>query len=88
MFGGGFWPNGGLGAGGGRGRVTRMAGSLRRLIEDLAVVKPGRKTSRALSDAAKAALGLSLPITEVLDNTLGPGAPRSAGAATADGVTH
>ena len=33
-----------------------MAGSLRRLIEDLAVVKPGRKTSRSMTDAAKAAL--------------------------------
>jgi hypothetical protein len=48
-----------------------MAGSLRRLIEDLAVVKPGGKTSRSMSDAAKAALGLDLPITDVLDNTLG-----------------
>jgi len=51
-----------------------MASSLRRLIENLAVVKPGRKTSRSTSDAAKAALGLNLPITEVLDHTLGPGA--------------
>jgi hypothetical protein len=64
--------------------VTRMAGSLRRLIENLAVVKPGRKTSSSLSEAAKAALGLNVPIAEVLDNTLGPGAPRSAGAAAAD----
>ena len=54
-----------------------MAGSLRRLIEDLAVVKPGRKTSRSMSDAAKAALGLDLPITDVLDNTLGPAAQAS-----------
>ena len=54
-----------------------MAGSLRRLIEDLAVVKPGRKTSRSLSDAAKAALGLDLPIADVLDNTLGPAAQAS-----------
>ena len=64
-----------------------MAGSLRRLIENLAVVKPGRKTSRSLSDAAKAALGLNVPITEVLDNTLGPAPARGAGAVSADGVT-
>jgi hypothetical protein len=48
-----------------------MASSLRRLIEDVAVVKPGRKASCSMSDAAKAALGPELPITEVLDNTLG-----------------
>ena len=58
----------------------RMASSLRRLIEDLAVAKPGRKTSRSMSDAAKAALGLDLPITEVLDNTLGPAAQPSGAA--------
>jgi hypothetical protein len=63
-----------------------MAGSLRRLIENLAVVKPGRKTSRSLSDAAKAALGMDVPIAEVLDNTLGPTAARDAGAASADGA--
>lgn len=63
-----------------------MAGSLRRLIENLAVVKPGRKTSRSLSDAAKAALGMDVPIVEVLDNTLGATAP-AAGATSADGVT-
>ena len=63
-----------------------MAGSLRRLIENLAVVKPGRKTSRSLSDAAKAALGLSVPISEVLDNTLGPAAAPGTGAAPADGT--
>ena len=55
-----------------------MAGSLRRLIENLAVVKPGRKTSRTLSQAAKAALGIDMPIVEVLDHTLGPGAPDGA----------
>ena len=64
--------------------VTRMAGSLRRLIENLAAVKPGRKTSRALSEAAKAAVGLNVPMAEVLDNTLGPAAPRSAEAASPD----
>ena len=58
-----------------------MASSLRRFIEDVAVVKPGRKASRSMSDAAKAALGLDLPITEILDNTLGPAAA-GAGAAT------
>jgi hypothetical protein len=63
---------------------TKMAGRLRRLIEDLAVVKPGRKTSRSLNEAAKAALGLEVPMADVLDNTLGPVAPRSAGAASAD----
>jgi len=63
-----------------------MAGRLRRLIENLAVVKPGGKTSRSLSDAAKAALGLNVPMAEVLDNTLGPVAPRSTGAASSDGV--
>jgi hypothetical protein len=57
-----------------------MAGSLRRLIEDLAVVKPG-KTSRSMSDAAKAALGLEVPITDVLDNTLGPAARSTVGKA-------
>jgi hypothetical protein len=64
-----------------------MAGGLRRLIENLAVVKPGRKTSRSLSDAAKAALGMDVPIVEVLDNTLGATAPGAAGVASADGVT-
>jgi hypothetical protein len=64
-----------------------MAGSLRRLIENLAVVKPGRKTSRTLSQAAKSALGMDVPIVEVLDNTLGPTAPDGAGAASADGMT-
>ena len=64
-----------------------MADSLRRLIENLAVVKPGGKTSRSLSDAAKAALGLNVPITEVLDNTLGPAAAApSTGTAPADGT--
>ena len=63
-----------------------MASRLRRLIENLAVVKPGRKTSRSLCDAAKAALGLNVPITEVLDNTLGPAPARDAGAAPADGA--
>jgi hypothetical protein len=62
-----------------------MASSLRRLIEELAVVKPGRKTSRSLSDAANAALGMNVPVVEVLDNTLGPAAP--AGAASVEGVT-
>lgn len=63
-----------------------MASSLRRLIENLAVVKPGRKASRSMSEAAKAALGLDVPITEVLDNTLGPAAPgAAAGAAEASG---
>jgi hypothetical protein len=66
--------------------ATRMAGRLRKLIENLAVVKPGRKTSRSLSDAAKAAFGLDVPIAEVLDNTLGPVAPRGKGAASSDGV--
>ena len=51
-----------------------MASSLRRLIEELAVVKPGRKTSRSMSDGAKAALGLDVPVSEVLDHTLGPAA--------------
>jgi hypothetical protein len=64
-----------------------MASSLRRLIEDLAVVKPGRKTSRSMSDAAKAVLGLDVPITEVLDNTLGPAAqPASAAKREAPGA--
>jgi hypothetical protein len=54
-----------------------MASSLRRLIDRIAVVKPGRKTSGSLSEAAKAALGLDVPISEVLDNTLGPVAPGS-----------
>ena len=58
-----------------------MASGLRRLIEDLAVVKPGRKTSRSMSDAAKAALGLDVPIADVLDNTLGPAAPGAPGRA-------
>ena len=64
-----------------------MAGSLRTLIESLAVIKPGRKTSRSLSDAAKAALGMDVPIAEVLDNTLGPVARDGTGAATSGGVT-
>ena len=64
-----------------------MVSSLRRLIEDLAVVKPGRKTSRSMSDAAKAALGLDLPIADVLDNTLGPAA-QGAGAVAAAAVTR
>lgn len=55
-----------------------MASSLRRLVESLAVVKPGRKTSRTLSQAAKAAVGMDVSIVEVLDNTLGPIAPRAA----------
>jgi hypothetical protein len=59
-----------------------MASSLRRLIEELAVVKPGRKTSRSLSDTAKAALGRNVSIVEVLDNTLGSAAP--AGSVTAE----
>jgi hypothetical protein len=63
-----------------------MASGLRRLIENLAVVKPGRKTSRSLSEAAKAALGMDMPIVEVLDNTLGATAPGGPGAASADGV--
>ena len=64
-----------------------MASSLRRLIENLAVVKPGRKTSRSLSDAAKAALGMEVPIAEVLDNTLGPVAQDGTRPASAGGVT-
>ena len=60
-----------------------MASGLRRLIEEFAVVKPGRKTSRSLSDAAKAALGLNVPIAEILDNTLGPAA-QAASAASAE----
>jgi hypothetical protein len=64
-----------------------MASSLRRLIEELAVVKPGRKTSRSLSDAAKAALGRDMPIVEVLDNTLGPAAQAPA-AASIERVTR
>jgi hypothetical protein len=63
-----------------------MASGLRRLIENLAVVKPGRKTSRSLSEAAKAALGMDVPIAEVLDNTLGPTAPDGARAAAVDGA--
>src|SRR5262245_34990753 len=63
-------------------RGDRMASGLRRLIEELAVVKPGRKTARSLSDSAKAALGMDVPIAEVLDNTLGPAA-QPAGAASA-----
>ena len=70
-----------------RGLGSEMASSLRRLIEDLAAVKPRRKSSRSMSDAAKAALGLDLPITEVLDNTLGRAAPR-ADAATAAAVSR
>ena len=65
-------------------REQRMASSLRRLIEDLAVVKPGRKTSRSLSDAAKASLGLNVPIMEILDNTLGPAPAQGTGAAPAE----
>jgi hypothetical protein len=64
-----------------------MASSLRRLIEDLAAVKPRRKSSRSMSDAAKAALGLDLPITEVLDNTLGPAA-RGTGVGPAEAMTR
>jgi hypothetical protein len=56
-----------------------MATSLRRLIEQLAVVKPGRKTARSLSDSAKATMGMDVPIADVLDNTLGPAA-QTAGA--------
>jgi len=63
-----------------------MASSLRRLIDRIAVVKPGRKTSGLLSEAAKAALGLDVPIGEVLDNTLGPVAPGSDVAAIATGT--
>ena len=63
-----------------------MASGLRRLIEEFAVVKPGRKTSRPLSDTAKAALGRNVPIVEVLDNTLGPAAP-AAGVVAAESVT-
>lgn len=69
-------------------RGRRMASSLRRLIEDIAVVKPGRKTSRSVSDAAKAVLGLDVPITEVLDNTLGPAAPGTGAKATEIVVTR
>jgi len=57
-----------------------MASGLRKLIESIAVVKPGRKTSGSLSEAAKAALGLDVPIAEVLDSTLGPVAPPGDGA--------
>ena len=64
-----------------------MASGLRRLIEELAVVKPGRKTSRSMSDAAKVALGLDVPTTEILDNTLGPAA-QGAGAGAAEAVTR
>jgi hypothetical protein len=64
-----------------------MASSLRRLIENLAVVKPGRKTSRTLSQAVKAAFGMDVPIVEVLDNTLGPVASDDTGAAAAEGMT-
>jgi hypothetical protein len=63
-----------------------MASSLRRLIEDLAAVKPGRKTSRSASDAAKAVLGLDVPITEVLDNTLGPAAQGAGAGAAQAGI--
>lgn len=66
-------------------RERRMASSLRRLIEQLAVVKPA-KASRSTSEAAKAAFGLDVPITEVLDNTLGP-AGQSAAATAAQGPT-
>ena len=64
-----------------------MASSLRRLIENLAVGKPGRKTSRTLSQAAKAALGMDVPFVEVLDSTLGPVASDGTGAASAEGMT-
>ena len=64
-----------------------MASSLRRLIENIAVIRPGRKTSRSVSDAAKAVLGLDVPIVEVLDNTLGPVASDGAGAPSADALT-
>jgi hypothetical protein len=66
-----------------RGLGSEMASSLRRLIEDLAVLKPGRKATRSMSDAAKGSLGLDLSITEVLDNTLGPPA-QGAGAGAAE----
>jgi hypothetical protein len=64
-----------------------MASSLRRLIEELAVVKPGRKTSRSMSDAAEAAFGMDVRITEVLDHTLGPSA-RGGGAGAAQAATR
>ena len=64
-----------------------MASSLRRLIENLAVMKPGRKTSRTLSQAVKAAFGMDVPIVEVLDSTLGPVASDGTGAASAEGMT-
>jgi hypothetical protein len=63
-----------------------MASSLRRLIENLAVVKPGRKTIRSLTQAAKTALGMYVPLVEVLDNTLGAPAPAGARAAAVDGT--
>jgi hypothetical protein len=64
-----------------------MASSLRRLIEDLAVIKPERKTSRSMTDSAKAALGLDVPITDVLDHTLGPAA-RGARAGAVEAATR
>ena len=63
-----------------------MAGSLRRLIENVAVLKPRGKTSRALSQAAKAALGMDVPVIEVLDHTLGTPAPAGASPAAVDGA--
>jgi hypothetical protein len=63
-----------------------MATSLRRLIEELAVVKPGRKTARSLSDSAKAAMGMDVPIADVLDNTLGPAA-QAASAVSPEGAS-
>jgi hypothetical protein len=63
-----------------------MASGLRTLIEDLAVVKPGRKAGRSMSDAAKAALGPDLPVTQILDNTLGPAAQRAGARAAAAGT--
>ena len=49
-------------------------------------MKPGRKTSGSLSEAAKAALDLDVPIGEVLDNTLGPVAPPGSGVGAATGT--
>jgi hypothetical protein len=63
-----------------------MASSLRRLIEELAVVKPGRKTARSLSDSAKAAMGMDVPIADVLNNTLGPAA-QAANAVSPEGAS-
>jgi hypothetical protein len=66
-------------------RGGRMASGLRRLIEELAVVKPGRKAARSLSDSAKAALGMDVPIAEVLDNTLGAAAQAASAASAKSG---